>query len=625
VDAGVTRLVYGDEAPVDGTVHDADDPAVTWSLRVDGQDRGSDRFADPHALETTLDVTGLDGDVTLVLEAQDGDRTGTDTLVYHVGSGGTLLDATAPAGAGAPDEIVGASGLDQQTRTFPFDVPPGLATLAATLDWTNSPAAPVLGNDFDLYLVNPDGDVATGTQGATLQKPERVSVSDPAPGQWTARVEGFLHGPDTITVTAQGFSAPPAPVPDPRAGGPYHFGAHDAQRLTSRTPTDASLESLTWDLDGDGRGDDTGPTAEAHLPAGAHEVVLEANESTRGYEAEARATVVVDGTVDHAYDLNCGGSFWQPNWTMEYEVGKGTCWWHNGHHTYFLDGSYTLAGGAGSVFSVEQQLAPPRSPTPSDDALPSRADVDAPIRIEVSRNGQDWTPVGVASYDLADAGTQDLSVPTRQRVAFTLEAVDQPFRYLRIHQPRSVTEGLSGFLDASDLHVRLDDAPEPPQVPPPQGPRTLSCAEGDILEDFFRAHPCTFGGANRYDTPSFLHTYPLGAAREVDEVTGQASVAPWRTDDYALPLLPPASQITDTRLHVETSADGTHWTTHAKVPVRFGVPSAFVADVDETARFVRLHADYHPLYDQPGQSPSLHHPEGYMLSSRITVTTSGTP
>lgn len=629
VDAGVTHVVADENAPVRGEVHGIDDPSLTWTLHVDGEDRGSARFADPHSLETTLNVTGLAGDVTLRLEARDpstGD-THSDTVVYHVGDGGVLLDAKARTGVGVPDEIVGASGTDRQTRRFPFQVPADAGSIQATLDWTNELAAPILGNDFDLYLVDPDGNVATGTQGATLSKPERVRVGDPQPGQWTARVEGYLHTPDTVHVTATSRPGTPAPVPDPRIGGPYHFGADDPQRLFSRTPTDASLDRLAWDLDGDGHAEATGSTAQADLPQGTHQVVLEARESQRGYEAEARTTVAVDPAVDHAYDLNCGGSFWQPNWTMEYAAGKGTCWWHNGHHTYFLNGTYTLAGGSGRVFSVEQQLAPPRRPSLAVDGPASGpgVDADAPIQIEVSLHGRSWTQVGVASYDLAAAGAAGLSAPIRQRVTFTLESLDRPFRYLRIHQPRSATGGLSGFLDASDLTVRLHDAPAQPKVPAPQGPQTLTCADGDILEDFFRAHPCTYGGANRYDAPSFLHTYPLGAARDVDEVSGRAAVAPWRTDDYALPLLPTPSQATETRLFVQTSRDGIHWTTHARVPVRFGVPTTFTADVDATARFVRLHADYHPLYDQAGSAPSLHHPEGYMLRSRIHVVPSGTP
>lgn len=635
-DAGASELVHDETAPVEGAVHGADEtPDVQWSLQVDGEDRGSDRFADPGALETSLNVTGLGGDVTLVLNATDpadGDQH-EDTVVYHVGQADLVLDVTEDVPAGVPDEIVGASGTDQANRSYDFTVPPGTGHLEVVLDWDEDPAPPFLGNDFDLRLETPAGDPATGGQGATIGKPERVTVGDPAAGTWTATVQGWLNGPDTIHLTAETLSAPPAPLPNPRVGGPYHFGAEDDQRVHARTPTDATLEALGWDLDDDGHVDASTRDATASRPPGTHQAVFHAREASHGYEARAPTTLVVDGSVDHAYDLNCGGSFWQPNWTMEWAATKGTCWFHGGHHTYFLGGPYTLEGGSGTVFSVESQLSPPRSlqvgtsagaDVGEDPSAAANGDVDAPIHVEASLQGQEWTEVGIASYDLAEAGTDGLSFPFRQRVDVQLEDVGEPFQYLRIHQPRSTAEGLSGFLDASDLTLRLDEAGGGPNPDPLKAPRTLTCQD-DILEDFFRAHPCTFGGANRYDAPSFLHTYPLPATTNLSEVHVDAAVAPWRTDDYALPLFPNRTQVTETRLHVETSVDGTAWTTHAKVPIPFGVPSNATVDVGQDARFVRLHADYHPFYDRAGQYPSLHHPEGYMLHSQVRVVPAGGP
>jgi hypothetical protein len=77
---------------------------------------------------------------------------------------------------------------DGQLVAVPFTVPNGTATLTARLsftgDWGSYPA-----NDIDLLLVDPSGGVVL--DGATLNVPEFAKVSDPAPGQWLAFVDGF--------------------------------------------------------------------------------------------------------------------------------------------------------------------------------------------------------------------------------------------------------------------------------------------------------------------------------------------------------------------------------------------------------------------------------------------------
>ena len=69
-----------------------------------------------------------------------------------------------------------------------FEVPPGLAELKLTLTWQHGwDRWPT--NDLDLTLVAPSG--AVNREGSTLAAPERVTLVNPAPGTWTARVHGF--------------------------------------------------------------------------------------------------------------------------------------------------------------------------------------------------------------------------------------------------------------------------------------------------------------------------------------------------------------------------------------------------------------------------------------------------
>ncbi|HYU34230.1 MAG TPA: S8 family serine peptidase [Thermoanaerobaculia bacterium] len=67
-------------------------------------------------------------------------------------------------------------------------VPPGTAQLSFfmswMLEWGNYPT-----NDIDLVLEDPNGQ--TILNGATANTPERVNIADPAPGVWTAHIQGF--------------------------------------------------------------------------------------------------------------------------------------------------------------------------------------------------------------------------------------------------------------------------------------------------------------------------------------------------------------------------------------------------------------------------------------------------
>jgi hypothetical protein len=77
---------------------------------------------------------------------------------------------------------------DGQIYAVPFTVPAGAKQLTAKLewdgDWSNYPT-----NDLDIILQRPDGTFAQ--DGATLNAPERLSIADPAAGNWIAYVAGF--------------------------------------------------------------------------------------------------------------------------------------------------------------------------------------------------------------------------------------------------------------------------------------------------------------------------------------------------------------------------------------------------------------------------------------------------
>jgi hypothetical protein len=84
---------------------------------------------------------------------------------------------------------VGQSEVDVLT----FDVETGLSELTLYLSWGNSWAKwPT--NDLDLILVDPDG--FFNFAGATLATPERVFLTNPTAGTWTAFVQGFTVWPN---------------------------------------------------------------------------------------------------------------------------------------------------------------------------------------------------------------------------------------------------------------------------------------------------------------------------------------------------------------------------------------------------------------------------------------------
>lgn len=296
--------------------------------------------------------------------------------------------------------------------------------------------------------------------------------------------------------------------------------------------------------------------------------------------------------------LRCGGDKATPYWAMEFTASKGTCWMHGGHHTYFFgDRTYRLVRATGMAFAVEQMFSPPTEVVPGSPGT-------TPVWLEASLDGRTWTPAGFAPYRL---------LTSRQEVKFDIGKGPE-FRFLRVRAPRSAAQGLSGYVDHTSLDVVAAPLGRVPTPKPALGFRTaeLTC-EDDILEDFFAEHPCTFGGINRYDAPSFFHTYFLGDGVRLSQLSGRFRLGPWRTDDT------PATQ--DCKAFVQISVDGVRWTNVGTFDGSYGEDREFFVTLKNVpARFVRLFPDYHPRYDDTRTAAPLHHPKGFFLDSTLTVT-----
>ncbi len=93
---------------------------------------------------------------------------------------------------------------DGQADEFQLRLPEGINALNVELAWRGSWAVNPA-HDIDIIVIDPAGE--PNFDGATLASPERLTITDPAPGVWTLLVDGFmLHGFDDrflIRVTDQ--------------------------------------------------------------------------------------------------------------------------------------------------------------------------------------------------------------------------------------------------------------------------------------------------------------------------------------------------------------------------------------------------------------------------------------
>lgn len=607
--AGSATLVAPSGAGTGGSLEvDAGATQVSFDhadLVLQGQARGgaaphafawtglpASRFSDPASATPTLSTAGLPvGNVTLTLAVTDAlGAVATDTVVIRVDVTTFALNAVGTVLLGVDDEAHGES-LD--ARTHAFSVPPRTGLLKAALSWnaTESPGA-----ELDLTVLRHDGVPADPSQGHTTDNPETLTHARPFQGTWRAVVEPRSAVNARYAVEARLGSF--AYLPEVFTMGPYEFGAGDAQDLRPLARGTVGPYVFEWDLDGDGWFETPGKDVTAALPAGDHLVTVRATDAN-GLSAESTTTLKVHDH-DAVLKLVCGGDASFPYWAMEYTASKGTCWIHGGHHTYYMRGAYAFHGVHGLAYAVEQEFAP------SATVVNATHPLSAPVRVEVSLDGLTWTHVGEALYAYG---------PQRQYVWFDVQGHGEPFRFLRLAAPPSLTEGLSGYLDHSDLRV-VADALASPVAASGATSKTLDCATGGVMEDFFALHPCTFGGVDRYDAPSFFHTYVAGASSNLTRVSGSFTLAPWRSDDFFSGT--PLARANATKAFVQVSTDGIEWTTVATVNATYGLPQAFdVALPGTEATFVRLFPEYHANFDT-SIAPH-HHPRAYFLDSRVTL------
>lgn len=283
--------------------------------------------------------------------------------------------------------------------------------------------------------------------------------------------------------------------------------------------------------------------------------------------------------------------------------GGGPCWAHLGHHTYPLGGLNRIGAVSGSVFSVEIQLSPPFELAAPDAAA---------VVVEASVDGLAWTTLHQIPFPLITNGAEIL--PMRQALSFSFDAGGAEARFVRIRQPRSLAQGLSGYLDASGFDASLEPLTDPePGVAP--GARSLSCG-ADVMEGIALGHPCWFGGIDRYDAASFFHTFPLGGLAALDAVRGNVIFLPWRLDDYNI-----GGSRTAIKGYVQTSTDAVAWTdSDLEMEGIYGVPISFdFALGGRAARFIRIVAERHARFARERTDPSLKHPRGMILDSSLEV------
>lgn len=586
-DAGDSAVAYaGELLPLHGRARGGAAPyALAWSAsvepaRVSGASYDTSSLA-PQDVVFTLTVTDALGAVAL------------DTVRHRVESSPILVARNVTLNYGVPDELVGGANVDQ--RPVFFQVPAGTARIEASVSW----AEPAPGAyDLDFRLLTPADADATGNAGATQSNPERATVVAPEAGRWTAKLEPFLNGPTTARVLVQGF--PAASLPPVSAGGPYVFGSRDLQTL--RASAGGAPVAFAWDLDGDGWYDSPGAEVTSAFVEGEHVARVRVTDAS-GFEVSSAASVSVRG-ADTVLRLRCGSDPSTTRWAMEFTSSRGSCWLHGGHHTYFMgDEAYTLRALRGRAFTVEQQLSPPTEL--------GNEPGSTPLHVEVSVDAVTWTHVAMGDYRF-------VSTNQRQDVFFDAPGASQPFRFVRVHEPRSAAQGLSGYLDHTELDVEADYAGdvETPVVAPDV--RALACGAGDVMEDFFPEHPCWFGGIDRYDAPSFWHTYFLGDGARLSRIEGTFTLLPWRTDDWTQGNS--TTNATGVAAYVQTSVDGVNWTDAATVRTAFGAPTPFRVDVDTPARFVRFFPEEHARFDDLAGSASNHHPKGYFVETGLVLT-----
>lgn len=179
---------------------------VTLSLPPEQQNRffGDDVFLTVHSAKTSLHSSRFGGGDYLLYAFTRGRSAAfadPEPGLMRITLSGSWTNAGDVSADVAIESI--ADPMPQFTRQgkveqsesilVPIAIGPGVSAaefrLAFREDWSNYPVS-----DLDLMLIRPDGGV--DFRGATLAAPERVVVSNPMPGTWTAVINGFeVHVP----------------------------------------------------------------------------------------------------------------------------------------------------------------------------------------------------------------------------------------------------------------------------------------------------------------------------------------------------------------------------------------------------------------------------------------------
>lgn len=600
VDAGFSQIAY-DGAPLHlqaRATGGAPPYAFAWSAPAGN-------FTDPASSAPDFLTNGLPiGDITLALTITDSiGAMATDTVREHVDQTRLLVEKNVTIVLGVPDE---PAGVSEDGKRVSFIVPTGYGTVTATLSWPDAASV--------LYLDLQDSSSVTVASDRSGASPLRATATAPTPGAWTAIIRPYSSTGTTAHLVVRALNTGALPTAYVGAA-PYWesavFGRLDAQKLRAFPSGGIPPYAVAWDADGDGIFEISGENATFTFPGGDRNVSTKVTDGA-GFETLVTTPIRVEPSIQRVTYGICGGATDFPLWTMEFSASRGTCWIHGGHHSYFMgDHAYALRELHGFAFDVEQQFAP---------SLPDPAFITDPLHrqlsVEVSLDGRSWTTVGSGQYGYVTPADPTRDTYERQNVFFDIVASGQPFRFLRVHNPLSLSEGLSGYLDHTQLRFKVDDLG--PVARPASGPatRSYSCDASDNMEAFFATHPCWFGGIDRYDAASFYATYFLGENATLDRATGTFQLAPFRDDDFTAGTALASARFT--KAYVQTSVDGRNWTTQATVNATYGVPQAFDLTLPHVdARFIRFFPEYHALFDL---NDSRHHPRAYFLQTDVTVT-----
>lgn len=285
--AGATGAVsYAWTAPT-GTFADAGDATTTY----------------------TAGATAPLGATVLTLAATDAatNTTVTDTVVVHVFDPTVPVEAVRRTGSmpvAVPDEIVdGQARVDGESVDVPFFVPAGSDDLVLKLVFGSREAEV---SDLDLRVTGPGGLYADRTDGATgtptchddvdghcVKATETIAIADPVPGDYVARIEGYLSSGESYTFTATYAGVPAKVLPVLSTTGPFTFRSNESQVVqASVVPGVAATTSIRWDLNNDGRFETPGASARTYFGLGSHLVTAKVTDG-RGYEHRETTAVRV--------------------------------------------------------------------------------------------------------------------------------------------------------------------------------------------------------------------------------------------------------------------------------------------------------------------------------------------